>query len=174
MFLENYTFTNLLVLRSHIAERLLTQDHMTCFQQELFSRVSKGIKTSTQNKLLMTTSASIMVPLQMEECMSEHIIVLWLLQRAWHFIGEVWHSKETFSNAFARSQTQWRKPQTTAHESHAAHKLERRSPNQKIKVIYLLNIWSTKKGTLFPTPSVQTEGTAIIRAQHRNHLGMPL
>ena len=150
------------MLSNYIVGRMLTQYHMAYFEYELFLYLIKRVKNSTHSKLLMATLASIMVPLQMEKCTSEHVIVQWLLQRAWHFIGEVWHCKETFSNVFASSQTQKRKP-STAHESHAVHKRKRCSSNQEIKVIYLLNIWSTKKGTLFPTPSMRTEGTANIR-----------
>lgn len=77
------------MLRDYIAGRMLTQYFMACFEYELFLYVIKRIKTSTQSKLLMVTLANIMVPLQMEKCMSESVIVQRLLQRAWHFIGEV-------------------------------------------------------------------------------------
>lgn len=77
------------MLRNYIAGRMLTQYCVACFEYELFLYVIKRIKTSTQSKLLMVTLANIMVPLQMEKCTSERGIVQRLLQRAWHFVGEV-------------------------------------------------------------------------------------
>lgn len=76
VFLENYTYANLFVLSNYVAGRMLTQYRMACFDYELFLYIVKRIKNSIlQNKLLMATLANIMVPLQMEKCTSEHIVV---------------------------------------------------------------------------------------------------